>query len=81
MQTIKPLSQSVSLTTANTVSNSTLVYLAANSNTLITITSNTGTVTGSFVIPQTTYIVVEKKPTDTIAANVAIAATSVARGY
>ena len=76
MNIVKATANQISLTTANTVYNSPIVYIAATTAALITITSNTGTVTGSFTIPANQYIFVAKTATDTITANVAVFATA-----
>jgi len=84
MNIIKPLSQSITFSaTPNTVNNATLVYITGSihgttHNTLITITSNTGVVRGSFALPPEQYIALEKVATDTITANVDIIATKIA---
>jgi hypothetical protein len=78
MNIIKPSANVIALTTANTVYGSTLVYLAANAATLVTVTSNTSVVRGTFVVPTDQYVFVEKIPTDTLTANVAISATPAA---
>lgn len=78
MNIIKPSANVITLTTANTIYGSTVVYLASNAATLVTVTSNTSTVKGTFVVPANQYIYVEKLPTDTLTANVAIAATPAA---
>ncbi len=78
MSIIKPFSESISLTTANTVSNAICVYISTTASTLVTVSSNTAVVRGSFVVPANQYILVEKLATDTITANVAISATRVA---
>jgi hypothetical protein len=78
MNIVKPSANVISLTTANTVYGSTLVYLASNAATLVTVTSNTSTVRGTFVVPSNQYVFVEKLPTDTLTANVAISATPAA---
>lgn len=78
MNIIKPSANVIALTTANTVYNSPVVYLAATAATLVTVTSNTAVVVGTFVVPANQYVFVEKTPTDTLTANVAISATAAA---
>ena len=78
MNIVKPTANSITLTTANTVYDSPIVYLAANATSLITLTSNAAIVRGTFVIPANQYIFVEKIPTDTLTANVAVFATPAA---
>jgi hypothetical protein len=77
MNIIKGLGAQVTLTTANTLSNSACVYVSASSAALITV-ANTGGTISSFTIPANQYIFVQKNPTDTIAANVAVSATPAA---
>lgn len=78
MNIIKPSANVIALTTANTVYNSPVVYLAATAATLVTVTSNTAVVVGTFVVPANQYVFVEKTPTDTLTANVTISATAAA---
>lgn len=78
MQVIKPTANQISLTTANTVYGSPVVFVSAINAAVITVASNTGAVTGTFTIPANQYIYVQKLPTDTIAANVAVYATPAA---
>lgn len=75
MNIIKPTANVISLTTANAMYGSVIVYIAATSAATINVASNTGTQIGSFVIPANQYIFVQKNPTDTISANVAVQAT------
>jgi len=77
MNVIKGLGQLISLTTANTVANAACVYIGATSAAVITV-ANTGGTISSFTIPANQYIFVQKNPTDTIAANVAVSATPAA---
>lgn len=74
MNIIKPTANQISLTTANTVSNSKIVYLAATTAATITIANTTANVS-SFTLPANMYIFVEKNPTDTLSANLAVFAT------
>lgn len=78
MNIVKPSANVIILTTANTIYNSPVVYLASNAATLVTVTSNTAEVVGTFVVPINQYVFVEKTPTDTLTANVAISATPAA---
>lgn len=78
MNIIKPSANVISLTTANTVYGSAVVYLSSTATTLVTLTSNSAVVRGTFVVPSNQFIFVEKLPTDTITANVAIFATPAA---
>lgn len=78
MNIVKPSANAITLTTANTIYGSAVVYLASNAATLVTVTSNTSTVKGTFVVPANQYVFVEKLPTDTLTANVAISATPAA---
>lgn len=78
MQVIKPTANQISLTTANTVYGSPVVYISTTAAALITVASNTGTTTGTFTLPANQYIYVQKLPTDTIAANVTVYATPAA---
>jgi hypothetical protein len=76
MNIIKASANQISLTTANNIYGSPVVFISANATALITIASNTGTQLGTFTLPANQYIFVSKKPTDTIAANVAVFATA-----
>lgn len=78
MNIIKASANAITLTTANTIYDSPIVYLAATATALITVTSNTAAVKGTFVIPANQYVFVEKIPTDTLTANVAVFATPAA---
>lgn len=78
MNIIKPSANVIALTTANDVYGSTVVYVAATAAAQVNVASNTGTQIGSFVIPANQYIFVQKNPTDTISANVAVQATRAA---
>lgn len=77
MNIIKGLGTQITLTTANTVSNAACVYIAAINAATITVANSGGTIS-SFTIPASEYIFVQKNPTDTVAANVAVFATSAA---
>jgi hypothetical protein len=78
MNIVKPSANAITLTAANTIYGSTVVYLASTATTLVTVTANTATVRGSFVVPANQFLFVEKLPTDTLTANVAIFATPAA---
>lgn len=75
MNIVKPTANAITLTTANTIYDSPIVYIAATAAALITVTSNTATVKGTFVVPANQYVFCEKIPTDTLTANVAVFAT------
>jgi hypothetical protein len=77
MNIIKPRSSQISLTTANTISNSQIVYISATAAAVITVANSGGTI-GTFTLPANQYIWVAKTPSDTIAANVAVFATAAA---
>jgi hypothetical protein len=77
MNIIKPSANAISLTTANTIYDSPIVYIGATTAALITIANSAATL-GTFVIPANQYIFVSKNPTDTIASNVAVSATPAA---
>ncbi len=74
MNIIRPTANLISLTTANTIYNSPIVFVSATSAAVITIANSTVTI-GTFTLPANQYIYVSKNPTDTIAANVAVSAT------
>lgn len=76
MNIIKPTANAITLTTANTVYDSAIVYVAAINAALVTITANTSTVKGTFVVPANQYVFVQKVPTDTLTSNVAVYATA-----
>jgi len=78
MKIIKPLANTITLTTANTINDARLVYIFASTASLITVTSNTNVVKGSIVVPPNNFILIEKERTDTLTANLAVSATSVA---
>ena len=78
MNIIKPSANVIAVTTANSVYGSVVVYVAATAAAQVNVASNTGTQLGSFVIPANQYIFVQKNPTDTISANVAVQATPAA---
>lgn len=74
---IKVKGSAVSVTTANTVNDSKLVRVYATANTLITITDDTPTTLGTFIMPGGSVEYVEKNPTDTITANTSVSCTPV----
>lgn len=76
MNIIKPTANQISLTSANNVYSSKVVYLSAINAAVVTLASNTGTTIATFTLPANQYIHVEKNPTDTLAANVAVYATA-----
>jgi hypothetical protein len=75
MDIIRPTANQISLTTANTVYNSPIVFISATSAAVITIANSTVTI-GTFTLPANQYIYVSKNATDTIAANLAVFATA-----
>lgn len=75
MNIIKPTANQISLTTANNIYGAPVVFISATSAALITLASNSGANLASFTIPANQYIFVQKSPTDTLAANVAVFAT------
>lgn len=77
MNIIKGLAAQVTLTTANTISNASCVYIAATSAAVITVANSGGTIS-TFTIPANQYLFVQKNPTDTVASNLAVFATSAA---
>lgn len=79
MPRVNPKSPLLAVTTANTVYDATLVRAYASANTLVTITDADSAVVGTFVMPGGTVDFIEKSPTDTITANVALSCTRV--GY
>jgi hypothetical protein len=74
---VKPLGQIISVTSANTVANTSLVRIHASSATTVTIASGDITL-GSFSMPANTVDVVEKAPLDTIACSAAANCTPIA---
>lgn len=73
---VKPLSQSISVTTANTVSNgASIICTTGTGATLITVAYANATVKGSVAVPPNYVITILKSATDTIAANAAINCT------
>jgi len=79
MNVIKPFSNVITVTTQNTVSNSSVLFISAVSgSSQVNVYSNSTTQYASFVIPSNTYIFLQKLSTDLISANVAIQATPAA---
>jgi hypothetical protein len=76
-ETVKLIGTQLSLTTANTVSTASCVRVYASANAVITVANASGTI-GTCTVPGGTVEYFIKQPTDTIAANVAVLATSVA---
>lgn len=72
---IKPLSESITVTTANTVNNGAYIVCTTTAQTLITVAYANGSVKGSFTSPANYVVTIIKGNTDTIAANVAIFCT------
>jgi hypothetical protein len=72
---VKPTANQISLTTANTVYGSQIVYIAATTAAVITTANSSGQI-GTFTLPANQWIFVAKNSTDTIAANVAVFATA-----
>jgi hypothetical protein len=69
---VKVLGPEVSIDSANTVSDSKLVRLYAPEDTLVTIEDSDTNVVGTMTIPSGRVEYVEKRTTDTIAANNAV---------
>lgn len=75
MNIIKPTSNAVTLTTANTLSGSSLVFVSAIESAQINLYSNSSTQYASFVLPAGQYIYVVKGNTHLLSSNVAVYAT------
>lgn len=75
MNIIKPTANQITLTTANTIYGSSIVFVSAINAALLTLTDSGNTTIGTFTLPANQYIYVQKNPTDTITANVAVYAT------
>ena len=77
---IKLLTEEISLSTANTVSDARVVRIFNSTAglVLLTRTSEANVVYGSCTLPANTIHFVEKNPTDTLTANAAVLATSIA---
>ena len=79
MNILKPLANTITLTTANTINDASLVFVAAATNTaLLSITDDANTVISSFVLPVNQYVFVEKRPTYKLSSNATVFATSAA---
>ena len=78
MQIIKPSNNVISVTSQNTVYNSTVVYVSASATSQVNLYSNSTTQYASFVLPTNQFIFVQKAPTDLLSANVAVFATPAA---
>ncbi len=76
-ESVKILASEISLTTANTISNASLVRVYAPANSLITVANGAGTI-GTCTLGGGTTEYFVKQPTDTIASNIAVQAVSVA---
>jgi hypothetical protein len=75
---LKAIGQQVSVTTANTVGNSSLVRAYAASTTLVTISDASTNVIGTLTMPAGIVEILVKNYTDTITANVALLCTPLA---
>lgn len=76
MNIIKPVSNVVTITTQNSVSNAAVVFVSTSAAAQINLYSNSSTQYASFVLPANQYIYVQKlAPTDLISSNTAINAT------
>lgn len=76
---IKPLANVISLTSQNTVYNSSLIYMSVGSVAAqVNLYSNSSTQYASFVLPINTYIFVQKNTTDLISSNTAVSASPAA---
>jgi hypothetical protein len=76
MNIIKPTANQISLTTANNIYSSQVVFVSAINAAVITLATSAGTTIATFTLPANQYIYVQKNPTDTLAANVAVYATA-----
>lgn len=77
MMIIKPLAAEISVTAANTVSNSKLVRAYAVASSVLTIRNAEAAVIGSFTVPAGEVVIVEKNKTDTIEGTTALLCTPV----
>jgi len=75
MQIIKPTSNLVTVTSQNTVSGSTILFVSATTAAQVNLYSNSSVQYASFVLPANQYIFVQKAATDLLSSNVAISAT------
>lgn len=77
MRIIKGLAPLTSVTTANTVSNATFMFVSTTASTLLTI-ANTGGTISTLAVPANQVVFIQKNSTDTLAANAAVSATPIA---
>ena len=77
MRIIKGLAPLTTVTTANTVNNAVCMYVSTTATTLLTV-ANTGVPIFTLVVPANQYVFIQKNPTETLAANVAVSVTSIA---
>lgn len=75
---IKPTANLISVSSDNSVANSTLVRIHTTSATTVTIKTSTGDFVGTFSMPANTVEIVEKAATDTIGCSAAANCTPVA---
>ena len=75
---LKPTGQQVDISTANTVHNSTLVRVYAQTEALVTYSDSSDNVIGSITIPAGFVEIMEKLRTDKLSANTTVWATPLA---
>lgn len=75
MNIIKASANAFSVTTANSVNNTSIVFVSTTAAAQINLYSNSTTQYASFVLPANQYIFVQKNPTDLISANTAVNVT------
>jgi len=75
MNIIKASANAFSVTTANSVNNTTILFVSTTAAAQINLYSNSTTQYASFVLPANQYIFVQKNPTDLISANTAVNVT------
>jgi uncharacterized protein YraI len=75
MNIIKASANIFSVTTANSVNNTSILFVSTTAAAQINLYSNSTTQYASFVLPASQYIFVQKNPTDLISSNVAINVT------
>lgn len=75
MNIIKASANAFSVTTANSVNNTSVLFVSATAAAQINLYSNSTTQYASFILPANQYIFVQKNPTDLISANVTINVT------
>jgi hypothetical protein len=78
MMIIKPKDLEMSLTSANTVSDASLVRIYAANAAVITVADSAGANTGSLTVPAGGVVLVEKEPLGTVTSDVSVKAVSVA---